>query len=203
MEYIDLSQTLTNGMPTYPGDPSVEIISIGSDTIANQALTCSMHTGTHIDTPGHMIPGGKKITDYPISTCIGQGILIDAHGTSPIDKNLLNNISLLKDSIVLIYTGFGERFYEKDYFSNYPALTEAFALELINAQIKMIGIDTPSPDYAPFKIHKLLFKHDILIIENLKLDQLKKAGPTSFEVIALPLKIATDGSLARVIAQIA
>ena len=202
MSYIDLSQTLSAGMPVYPGDHPVELTPCGSDTISNQSLTCSMHTGTHIDTPGHMIPGGKKITDYPVSAFIGPGVFIDVQGLSTIDGDLLNNITLEKNSIVLIYTGFGKRFYAKEYFTEYPAITESFAEALITAHVKMIGLDTPSPDYAPYKIHKLLLKKDILIIENLKLDQLKKQLPKKFEVIALPLKLDTDGALARVIAHL-
>jgi kynurenine formamidase len=199
--YYDLTQQITHHMPVYPGDIPVEIVPLGTDDIRNQALTCSMHIGTHIDSPSHMLLGGKTLNDFPLSSFIGNGILIDARGKRSLDSNLLSSLSLQKGDIVLIFTGFGSNFYEPHYFSSYPAVTLACAQALIKAGIKMIGIDTPSPDYAPFEVHKLLMEHDILIIENVTNLELL-LDVTHFEVIALPLKTATDGSLARVIAKV-
>ncbi len=205
MAYIDLTQPIFHHMPVYPGDRQVELRHIESHsfecTISNHILTCSMHIGTHIDAPGHMIPGGKKLSEYPLERFIGPGILIDARGHKQIDADLLDAITLQKDAIVLIYTGWDKKFYEKEYFESYPALTQAFAEELIKAGIKMVGTDTPSPDYAPYLIHKQLLSHDILIIENLtQLSQL--ISYKTFEIIALPIKLETDGALARVIARV-
>lgn len=68
-------------------------------------------------------------------------------------------------------------------------------------KVKMIGLDTPSPDKDPFDVHKYLFEHGVLIIENLtRLDQL--LDYKSFEVIALPLNIKADSSIARVVARV-
>jgi kynurenine formamidase len=65
----------------------------------------------------------------------------------------------------------------------------------------MVGMDMPSPDKYPFEIHKLLFDNGIYIIENLmNLDKL--LGIKKFEVIALPLKIKADSSIARVVAKV-
>lgn len=65
----------------------------------------------------------------------------------------------------------------------------------------MIGLDTPSPDRYPFAVHKHLLEHGVLILENLaRLDQLLTA--TSFEVIALPLNVKADSSIARVVARV-
>lgn len=201
MRYIDLSHTMKNHMPIYPGDKTVEIMSkdCGSDIIGN-TLHCSMHNGTHIDAPGHMVPGGKNIADVPVDTFIGTGILLDVRGKKQISADVISGVPLLAHSIVLIYTGYSEMFHSKEYFETYPPITEDFAQELIKAGVKMVGMDTPSPDYAPFAVHKMLFRHNILIIENLtRLDQL--LGKT-FEVIALPINIEADGALARVIARI-
>jgi kynurenine formamidase len=72
---------------------------------------------------------------------------------------------------------------------------------LVEKKIKMIGMDTPSPDRYPFKIHKLLFENNIYILENLtNLDQLLNID--RFEVIAFPLKINADSSITRAVARI-
>lgn len=201
MRYIDLSHTMKNQMPIYPGDKTVEIMTkdYGCDVVGN-TLHCSMHNGTHIDAPGHMVPGGKNIADVPVDTFIGAGTLLDVRGKKQVSADVISGITLLANSIVLIYTGYSDMFHSKEYFETYPSLTEDFAQEFIKAGVKMVGMDTPSPDYAPYGIHKMLFRHDILIIENLTgLDQL--VGKT-FDVIALPINIEADGALARVIARI-
>jgi kynurenine formamidase len=201
MHYVDLSHTMKNQMPIYPGDKTVEIVSkdCGSDVIGN-TLHCSMHNGTHIDAPGHMVPGGKNIADVPVDAFVGSGTLLDVRGKKQISADAISGVTLVANSIVLIYTGYSDMFHSKEYFETYPPFTEDFAQELIKAGVKMVGMDTPSPDYAPFAIHKMLFRHNILIIENLThLDQLLSK---TFEVIALPINIEADGALARVIARI-
>ena len=64
----------------------------------------------------------------------------------------------------------------------------------------MLGMDLPSPDKYPFKIHKKLFDNDILIIENMtNLSQLLSVN--NFEIIAFPLKIKAGASMTRVVAR--
>ncbi len=189
-------------MPVYPGDRPVELVPISQGGISNHVLSCSMHTGTHIDAPGHMIPGGKKLSDYPLSKFFAAGTFIDARGKTSISKELLDNVPLTEDSAVLIYTGFDTLFHTDDYFMHYPPLTDDFAQALVDARVSMVGTDTPSPDYSPFAIHKLLLSNDILILENLTLAELAPYEKNPFEVIALPLKIETDGALARIIARL-
>ena len=64
----------------------------------------------------------------------------------------------------------------------------------------MVGMDTPSPDHAPYKVHKILLGNEILILENLtNLEQLLNKN---FEVIALTPKLEADAAPARVVAKI-
>ena len=81
-------------------------------------------------------------------------------------------------------------------------MTEDFAVALVQAGIRALGMDTASPDReAPFVVHKTLLAREILIIENLvNLEAL--AGATEFEVIALPVKFQCAGGPVRVIARI-
>jgi len=204
MKYIDLTHTLKQSMPVYPGDPKPElrqIATIAKNGYNDHQITIGMHVGTHIDAPFHMLASGKKISDFPAAAFFGRGTVVDARGQQQIDANLLSNIDIQPDDIVLACTGFDKRYRQKDYFEKYPELTESFAKELISRGIKMIGIDSPSPDRPPFMIHKLLLQEDILIIENLtNLDAL--LTHKSFDVVGLPLKLDTDAAPARVIARV-
>ena len=72
---------------------------------------------------------------------------------------------------------------------------------MIELGVKIVGMDTPSPDRPPFAIHKLLFKNDILIIENLTNLEELLAHP-QFDVIALPAKFDIEAAPVRVVAQV-
>ncbi|WP_307585910.1 cyclase family protein [Paenibacillus wynnii] len=92
-------------------------------------------------------------------------------------------------------------FGQAGYFKNHPVITLAFAELLVRKRVKMICLETPSPDQYPFEVHKYLFKNKILVTENLtNVEQLLNVD--SFEVIALPLHIRADSSVARVIARV-
>ncbi len=202
MKYIDLTHCFNNSMPVYPGDSIATLKSIDALKvygISNHIIHSNLHVGTHIDAPGHMIPEGKKICDFPISTFIGKGKLVDACGRKIIDVDLLADVSLQKNDILLIYTGRDALFHESIYYTDHPEFTVQFAQSLIDIGIAMVGMDMPSPDFSPFFIHKMLMNKDILIIENLtNLHSLLNCK--HFNIIALPMNIEADGSFARVIA---
>jgi kynurenine formamidase len=190
-------------MPVYPGDPKGElkqIAAIDKDGFTDHELKTAMHVGTHMDAPLHMIDGAKKISDLSPDKFFGPGKLIDARGMEKIDVELLTQAKVATGDIVLILSGFGEKFQETEYFEKYPELTEEFANKLVKLKVKMIGTDTPSPDRSPFSVHKILLTQEILIMENLtNLEQLLNKN---FEVIALPAKLETDAAPCRVIAKI-
>lgn len=203
MKWIDLTHLMQNRLPVYPGDSEMELVQtkeLATDGFCNHQLTVNMHTGTHIDGPMHLIASDRYISDFPLDSFIGKGVLIHADGMSSIDYKEEYEDSIQEGSILLVYTGHGRFFGKDNYFSEHPTLTKAFAELLVRKKIKLIGMDTPSPDKYPFEIHKYLFENQVLIAENLtNLDQLLSAK--SFEVIALPLLINADSSIARIIAR--
>lgn len=78
-------------------------------------------------------------------------------------------------------------------------VTDAFAQALVEAGVHMLGLDTPTPDRAPFPVHKILLGNGVLIAENLtNLEELLTVP--SFIVFALPAKLQADAAPARVIA---
>lgn len=202
--YLDLTHEFRQAMPVFPGDPAprlTQIASIVKDGYTNHRLTTTLHVGTHLDAPWHMVEGGKTVAELAPNHAIGRGVLIDARGQNPIGPELLAGKPLAAGDIVVILTGWDERFGEPVYFSDYPELNGAFAQRLVETKVSAVGMDTPSPDRAPYAIHRLLLGHDILIMENLtRLDQLLNAA--QFDIIALPLKLHADAAPVRVVAKI-
>jgi kynurenine formamidase len=156
------------------------------------------HISTHIDAPIHMLPNGKTLTDFSIDKFVGTSLILDVSG----QKEIVADISKVeKEDIVFFYTNYNKNVYQQNYFENNPVISEETANDLIDKQIKIIGIDSFTPDNKPYKIHKMLLKNDILIVENLT--NLEKILNKRFKSYILPLKIQdADGAPCRVVAEI-
>lgn len=201
---IDLTHLIKDGMPPYPGDTATVLLHskvLQTDHFNNHQLTINMHAGTHIDGPMHLLDVKEYLNEFSLERFIGEGVVIDASGQEEIIYKEEYEELIKKDQIVLIYTGYGRLFGLPQYFTDHPVLTLEFAELLVRKQVKMIGLDMPSPDKYPFEVHKCLFNHKILIAENLtNIEKLLNIG--EFEVIALPLHIKANSSIARIIARI-
>lgn len=201
---IDLTHIIQNGLPVYPGDSETALIQskhISTDYYNNHQLSINMHAGTHIDGPMHLLDTNTYLNEFALETFIGEGCLLDVSKETIIDYKEEYEQLIKERQIVILYSGHSKLFGQPEYFTDYPVLTKAFAELLVRKQVKMIGLDTPSPDKYPFEIHKCLFENQILITENLTNVELL-LNVKSFEIIALPLHIKADSSLARVIARV-
>ncbi|RLD65552.1 MAG: cyclase family protein [Bacteroidetes bacterium] len=204
MKYIDLTHTFKKTMPVFPGDTEAKLEQVAffeKNSYNSFHVQTGMHVGTHMDAPFHMLAEGKKLSEFNPDKFIGRGKIIDTGVSKDIDVNLLKNHDIQNGDIVLVHTGHDQKFGTEEYYKSYPEISMAFAEYLVNAGIKILGLDFPSPDGFPYHIHKLLFKNDILIIENLT--NLSELLPYSnFNIIALPAKFEAAGAPVRVIAQI-
>lgn len=198
---IDLTHVFSKDMPVHSYDEPVKIDKIRSLDVNKYndfRLTSGMHIGTHIDGPGHLSNSKLLMSEIPVDKFVGKGYLIDAREKA-LDALLLTQVPDEENLIVLILTGQSKKFGTREYFDKYPVISPDVAHGLAKRKIKMLGIDMFSPDKYPFPIHEIFLGHNILIIENLtNLEQL--IGVKAFTVVALPLKLATDSALARVIA---
>src|SRR5205823_5980745 len=76
---IDLTVSLNEKTPVYPGDPATKIgpaAIIGKDGYQDHYVSVGTHVGTHMDAPSHMIAGGKNLDQYPIKKFSGRGVYI-------------------------------------------------------------------------------------------------------------------------------
>jgi kynurenine formamidase len=201
---IDLTHTFDCAMPAFPADPHARLCQIATlegNGFNEFHLETNLHIGTHIDAPFHMIDGGNLISDIDLSALSGRGHLIDVRGATSFPAEVLDECQINPGDIVLFFSGFSEYFRMPRYYNDYPEFSLALADRLVTAGVRMVGMDTPSPDRPPFPIHKTLLSRNILIIENLtNLEHLLKAP--QFTVQAYPLKLQADASPARVIAEV-
>ena len=198
-KYIDLTITLENQMNVYPGDNPFSLEnrkSIKSDGYNDQTLHASMHVGTHIDAPNHMLENNVMVKDYALATLIGEGVVLQFLNTKFMELNEDIKKMDLKDKMVLIDTNHVALHYKE-----YPFLSEPLVDHFIDQGVKAVLLDTPSPDDMPYPIHKKLLSNHIPIVENVtNLNALKKHP--NFRVFAIPLKINASGAYTRVFAEV-
>ncbi len=196
MKAFDLTMPIDERTPTFPGDPKQEIKQIATikeNGWNEKRLTFNSHFSTHIDAPFHMIENGKKLTDFPIETFIGEAIVIEMKKKT--DPNL-NNVKA--GDIVFFLTGQTKKAYSGNFFKDNPLIAKETAQKLIDKKVRIVGIDSFSPDNKPFDIHKMFFKSGILIVENLV--NLEKLKGKRFKCYIFPLKIQNaEGAPCRVV----
>lgn len=201
-EWIDISQPLNNKLAHWPGDQSFHYHTpltkevTGSVNIGR--ITTSTHVGTHADAPYHFLEDGRKIIDLEIDRYIGPCKVIDLSDFPAIDEIALKSKGISHAERLLIRTTLPnepERFPDE-----VPPITPDGAAYMNAIGVKLVGVDTPSVDPIKSKElagHHALHKHDIYILENVMLDQVKEGD---YQLIALPLPLEdSDGSLVRAV----
>lgn len=211
---IDLSYPLNPSTPPFPGDAPVAIeadssipagIPPGTPGFMNTSdLRTSLHTGTHMDAFFHFYHGRATIDQIPLNQCVGPALLLDLSHRRTVElideEDLAPHLQAInRVTKVILNTGWAQNWGSPLYFTEYPALTANAARFLVDCGTELVGVDTPSVDYAPNDAHFILLGNDVLIVENLtNLDQI---GQPVVNFAALPLKITgRDGSPVRAIA---
>ena len=205
MRVFDLSHTITEDIPVYPGTapPKIEQANtLERNGFAEKRLTFFSHVGTHIDGPAHILPQGPCLDDLAAEAFVGRGICLKV-STPQIDADFIRaHMEWLPESdFVLFKTGWSRFWGSQRYFSGYPVLDEEAAHLLRHQSLKGIGFDTISADNAESEslpIHRILLQN-MIIIENLT--NLESLPPHPFFFSCLPLPIqSADGSPVRAVA---
>ena len=79
MKVIDLTLTISEKIPTFPGSPQPNFINwetIDKDGYNLELLFLSSHTGTHMDAPYHFLKKGQKIDQIMTKRLVTEAFLI-------------------------------------------------------------------------------------------------------------------------------
>lgn len=193
---IDLSHPLVTGMPVYPGDPQVaitEVLSLERHGVSVARLELGSHSGTHLDAPAHVIPGGRSVDEIPLDWLVGQALVLRAtNGDAERSEIELWDMPARLPGIVLIDTGW-DRYFGSERAIDHPFLGLTLAQELWTRGARVLGLDTMSPDSSStgatplLPVHHFWLGNDGVIVENLVgLHRL----PDRVDVTMLPLRIA-------------
>ena len=93
-----------------------------------------------------------------------------------------------KEDRVLLATGWSENFGKKEFFKDYPSLSEELTDILIERSVLLVGLETPSVhSVKEYLIHSKLLSAGIIIVENMA--NLKTLGEGRVFFSAAPLRL--------------
>lgn len=216
---IDLSLGLQDGMITYPTSVHQKFESSIVGRIAiegreTRKFTMGSHCGTHVDAARHFLPNGGTVDEFDVNDLVGEAFLINLGEMAPgsiIEKDIiemhLNDIKNHNVNRIVFRTDWSRFWNTNQYYKDWPYFS-AEAMELVLAlNIKLIGIDFPSPDSAYFgndcsldsPNHKKIFSQKVILTEYLT--NLDKLSPGKIFLMVMPLKLlGFDGAPSRVTA---
>ena len=209
MPIYDVTVPLHNGLPTWPGDPGVEISdwrSLTKGDGANVSLVhFGAHTATHVDAPAHFIEGAAKVEAMPLDALIGEAEVIEvAEDCLVIDEDFVGAKCAAGTERILFKTRnsafWGEP--EPHFHTDFTYLDLNAATRLVQQGLRLVGIDYLSIEkfgQENHDTHLALLSKGVIILEGLNLADVP-AG--KYELICLPLRLRSnlgDGAPARAV----
>ncbi|HMO83291.1 MAG TPA: cyclase family protein, partial [Lacipirellulaceae bacterium] len=197
----------------FPGDLGIDV------TIVDRAaeptpttprrLNCSrvsftVHNGTHLDAPYHFFDSGLTVEAIPLTHCCGPAATMDLSGIcndGVIDGSHLNGLAeiLAGRTMLLVSTGWESSWGDDAYFTHHPVFSRTAAERIVASGVRLLGVDMPSVDRAPFEAHVELLGNGVLIVENLC--GLRKLLHGHWDFFAAPLPLCgRDASPVRAFA---
>ncbi len=211
MRVIDLTHTIREEMPVYPGTEKPRLAPANSyeaDGFRETKVTMFTHTGTHVDPPAHLFPGRTTLDQFPPEQFLGLALVIDCRDLEEGDAITMARLEpcgelLHQADFLLFNTGWDQYWGTDAYFGDYPCIDEDVLDFILAGHYKGIGFDVigldPIADESLPRHRKLFCSTDILNMENLK--NLHLCGPGLFHFGCFPLNIENcDGAPIRAMA---
>ena len=203
-----MSHTVEHGLTTYRGLPAPVVSDFLSreESRKHYAPGTEFHigriemianTGTYLDSPFHRYRDGADLSQLPLSSLADlEGVVIRATGFDGrgVSAAAFRDVDL-KDKAVLVHTGWDRHWGSEQYFEGHPFLTEEIAHHLVEAEVKLVGIDSLNIDDTrdlSRPAHSILLKAQIPIVEHLC--NLGSLPATGFRFFAVPVKVKDFGT---------
>lgn len=203
--WIDISVGVSEGMPTWPGDPSLHFERVldqnNGDVCTLTKVSMSAHTGTHMDAPLHFVRNTPTIEQMPIDATVGRARVIRIENSTAIHRDELLRWSIQPGERILFRTANSDKDWENLPFNEkFIFIARDGAEYLAECGVLTVGVDYLSVGgfrQDSVETHVALLGNGIWVIEGLKLGHVE---PGEYELVCLPLKWAgAEGAPARAI----
>jgi len=207
MTIYDISLTISPNLPTWPGDPGLELEqfeSMDKGAHANVTRICSsVHLGTHVDAPHHFLNDGRTVESLPLDVLTGPCYVTQLpDGIEAITSEVLDRAEITSEMKRVLFGTRNSHLWargESKFQTDFVAITEDGAEWLVEHGVQLVGVDylsvAPYGDSVP--THTVLLKAGVVVVEGLNLSQVVRGF---YDLYCLPLKLAgSDGAPARAI----
>ncbi|MDQ1592698.1 MAG: arylformamidase [Pyrinomonadaceae bacterium] len=210
MPIYDISVAISpDTTPTYPGDPTIEIVSWAAMARGDAAnvtfLHMGAHTATHVDAPAHFIEHAPQVSALPLEVLIGEARVVElGDEVREIDAGCVA-AHVAAGTTRVLFKSRNSNFWHDDgktFREDFTHLTPDGARSLNERGVRLVGIDYLSVEKfksETFETHTTLLSAGVVVVEGL---DLRGVAAGVYELICLPLKIAAgsgDGAPARAV----
>jgi len=205
MRVVDLTHTIRQGIPRFPGDPELEIepwASYAKDGYFIHRISIGEHSGTHWCTPNTFIEGARGADEIAASELVAPAVVFDIRSIAGADPDYLLTIadveawerehgSISEGSYAILFTGWQDRWGDPEAFigldengiPHWPGFG-AETVEFLTAERRIVGLgtDTHGVDSGAdenFGASRAIYRADGTVLECLAgLDQVPPIGAT-------------------------
>ncbi len=213
---IDLTHTLSKDIPSWDkiADFNLSLVTdykdcVPPDLFRIEKISASLSLGTHIDSPAHVIPGGRTVDKLKINELIVDCVVINVSKKTNKNYEILpadieefeNKHGKIKPkNFIIFFTGWSRHWKSPEKYHNeffFPSVNISTAEILLKKDVVGIGIDTFSCDTGKkgFPVHNAVLGADKYLVENIaNADKLPPVGSKIF-ILPTKLKNATEAPI--------
>ena len=149
MTIYDISLTISPSLPTWPGDPGIELVQFEAmDSGAHVNVTrisSSVHIGTHVDAPYHFLKDGSTVETLPLDVLTGPCYVVQLpDGVDAITAEVLDRTEVSTDMKRVLFGTSNSHLWargETKFQEEFVAITEDGAEWLVARGVKLVGVD--------------------------------------------------------------
>jgi arylformamidase len=207
MHIYDITVPISERMPVWPGEPTVQIesttrIAEGDRVNGSRVKICS-HAGTHVDAPYRYIQEGATVDRLSLRLLMGPAYVVEVDGLegSTIQVYDLARTHFPSDCKRLLIKTSNSDLWQHAYNEferNFVHLAPKTAEWLVKREIGLVGVDYLSVEAFgrnDSRVHHALLGAGVIILEGL---DLSRVPPGPCELVCLPLKLeGSDAAPAR------
>ncbi len=179
--YVDITHTVVAQMPV---DPALKLPEmnffgrIGENGGKHnlEVISYCPHTGTHMDSPIHVIEGASSTASWPNDILIGPAAIISVGtpGAYIITKEDVVNFEkqhgdIKEGEAVLFHTGHDQNWdkgYDAYIKDGYPTISPEAARYLADKKIRYVAVESISPEGDSTEVHQTFLGAGIPVVEN-------------------------------------